>query len=57
MGYSNYKKIKSVVKKFNLDMRTVNLFSDRNVFYIDTKTFTNLAEILGVWHYVLQLYL
>ncbi|NJN34356.1 MAG: hypothetical protein HC817_09005 [Saprospiraceae bacterium] len=26
MGYSNYKKIKTVVKKFNLDMRLVNLF-------------------------------
>ena len=26
MGYSNFKKIKTVVKKFNLDMRLVNLF-------------------------------
>lgn len=26
MGYSNYKKIKTVIKKFNLDMRMVNLF-------------------------------
>ena len=28
MGYSNYKQIKSVVKKFNLDMRLLNLFND-----------------------------
>ena len=26
MGYSNFKKIKTVVKKFNLDMQLVNLF-------------------------------
>ena len=26
MGYSNYKKIKTVVRKFNLDMRLVDLF-------------------------------
>jgi hypothetical protein len=26
MGYSNFKKIKNVVKKFNLDMQLVNLF-------------------------------
>ena len=28
MGYSNYKKIKTVVKKFNLDVRVVSLFSE-----------------------------
>ena len=28
MGYSNYRQIKSVVKKFNLDMRLVRLFDD-----------------------------
>jgi hypothetical protein len=28
MGYSNYKQIKQVVKKFHLDMRLVNLFAD-----------------------------
>ena len=28
MGYSNYRQIKSVVKKFNLDMRLIRLFDD-----------------------------
>ncbi len=28
MGYSNYKHIKNVVKKFNLDMRLLSLFDD-----------------------------
>ena len=28
MGYSNYKQIKSVIKRFNLDMRLLNLFDD-----------------------------
>jgi hypothetical protein len=28
MGYSNYRKIKSVIKKFNLDMMSVNLFTN-----------------------------
>ena len=28
MGYSNYKQIKNVVKKFNLDMRLLSLFAD-----------------------------
>jgi hypothetical protein len=28
MGYSNYKKIKTVVKKFNLDVRIIELFSE-----------------------------
>ena len=28
MGYSNYRKIKSVIKKFNLDMLSVNLFAN-----------------------------
>ncbi len=28
MGYSNYRKIRSVVKKFNLDMKSVSLFAD-----------------------------
>ena len=28
MGYSNFKKIKTVVKKFNLDVQIVNLFPE-----------------------------
>ena len=28
MGYSNYRKIKTVIKKFNLDMLSLNLFAD-----------------------------
>lgn len=28
-----------------------------NFFYIDTKVYTNLKEILGVWHHIVQLYL
>ena len=28
MGYSNYRKIKTVIKKFNLDMLSVNLFAN-----------------------------
>lgn len=28
MGYSNYKQIKSVIKRFNLDMRLIRLFDE-----------------------------
>lgn len=30
---------------------------EENVFYIDTKIYTDLKEILGVWHHIIQLYL
>ena len=30
---------------------------ENNTFYIDNKIYTNLDEILGVWHQVLQFYL
>jgi hypothetical protein len=30
---------------------------ENNVFYIDNKIYTNLNEILGVWHKVIQFYL
>jgi hypothetical protein len=28
-----------------------------NIYYIDSKIFTELAEVLGVWHYIIKLYL
>lgn len=28
-----------------------------NIFYVDTKVYTDLKEILGVWHYIIQSYL
>lgn len=30
---------------------------EENMFYIDTKIYTDLKEILGVWHHIIQLYL
>lgn len=30
---------------------------ENDVFYIDTKIYTNLQEILGVWHHIIHLYL
>jgi hypothetical protein len=30
---------------------------ENNIFYIDNKIYTNLNEILGVWHKVIQFYL
>ena len=30
---------------------------ESDTFYIDTKIYTDLKEILGVWHYVISLYL
>ena len=30
---------------------------EKDTFYIDTKIYTDLKEILGVWHYVISLYL
>ena len=30
---------------------------ENNVFYIDNRIYTNLNEILGVWHLIIQLYL
>jgi len=30
---------------------------ENDVFYIDTKIYTDLKEILGVWHHIIQLYL
>jgi hypothetical protein len=27
-----------------------------NIFYIDSKVYTDLKEILGVWHHIIQLY-
>ncbi len=29
---------------------------DNNMFYIDSKVYTDLKEILGVWHHILSLY-
>ncbi len=29
---------------------------ENNIFYIDNKVYTDLQEILGVWHYIIQLY-
>ncbi len=28
-----------------------------SIFYLDSKIYTDLQEILGVWHYIIQLYL
>jgi hypothetical protein len=30
---------------------------ENNMFYIDNRVYTNLQEILGVWHHIIQLYL
>jgi hypothetical protein len=30
---------------------------ESNVFYLDTKIYTDLKEILGVWHHIIQLFL
>jgi hypothetical protein len=30
---------------------------ENNTFYIDNKVYTDLKEILGVWHYIIRLYL
>ena len=30
---------------------------ENNVFYIDTKVYTDLKEILGVWHHIIKSYL
>lgn len=30
---------------------------ENNVFYIDNRLYTDLKEILGVWHHIIQLYL
>lgn len=30
---------------------------EKEVFYIDTKIYTDLKEILGVWHHIIELYL
>ena len=30
---------------------------ENNIFYIDNRIYTNLAEILGVWHSIIQTYL
>ncbi len=30
---------------------------ENNTFYIDTKVYTDLREILGVWHHIIQLYI
>jgi hypothetical protein len=30
---------------------------ENNTFYIDTKIYTDLQEILGVWHHIIQLYI
>jgi hypothetical protein len=30
---------------------------EKDVFYIDTKVYTDLREILGVWHYVIRAFL
>ncbi len=29
---------------------------ENNIFYIDNKIYTDLQEILGVWHHIIQLY-
>ncbi len=29
---------------------------ENNTFYVDSKVYTDLKEILGVWHYILSLY-
>lgn len=28
-----------------------------NMFYLDSKIYTDLKEILGVWHHIINLYL
>ncbi len=30
---------------------------ENNIFYVDTKIYTDLTEILGVWHHIIKLYL
>ena len=30
---------------------------ENNIYYVDTKIYTDLKEILGVWHYVINLFL
>jgi hypothetical protein len=30
---------------------------ENNIFYIDNKVYTDLKEILGVWHHIIKLYL
>ena len=30
---------------------------ENDVYYIDNKIFTDLSEILGVWHHIIKLYL
>lgn len=30
---------------------------ENNTFYVDSKIYTNISEILGVWHHILKLYL
>ncbi|MEM6299653.1 MAG: hypothetical protein AAF740_13270 [Bacteroidota bacterium] len=30
---------------------------EENTFYIDTKIYTDVTEILGVWHYIIKLFL
>ncbi len=30
---------------------------ENNIFYVDTKVYTDLKEILGVWHHIIQSYL
>lgn len=54
MGYSKYKKLKVVTKKFHLEAENVQLFED--IQPIDTKIYTNLSEILGVWHTIIRFY-
>jgi hypothetical protein len=30
---------------------------ENNIFYLDNKVYTDLKEILGVWHFIVRLYL
>ncbi len=30
---------------------------ENDIYYVDNKIFTDLREILGVWHYIINLYL
>lgn len=30
---------------------------ENNIFYLDNKIYTDLKEILGIWHYIVRLYL
>jgi hypothetical protein len=48
MGYSNFKKIKTVVKKFNLDLKTIRLFE--NILPIPPSAW--LAESLALTEYL-----